>query len=226
MPLDNTNKIGEIMPDSVAMKAGLKENDHILKINTKEIKSWDDFYKEISTHPNKAVKMEVQTGKENPRTIKVTPEAKQTSDGKKVGVVGVTKPLDKSISGKIAGGFQLAYSSSTALIDAIKGLFTGFSLNKLGGPVMIYKISSDAASNGILNVIWLMAMLSLNLGVVNLFPIPALDSGKIILNIIEGVRGKPLSQEKEGMITLIGFAFLMVLMVLITWNDIQRFFFR
>ena len=70
-----------------------------------------------------------------------------------------------------------------------------------------------------------MAMLSMNLGIVNLLPIPALDGGKLVLNVIEGVRGKPLSQEKEGILTLIGFGFLMLLMVLVTWNDIQRFFF-
>ena len=70
-----------------------------------------------------------------------------------------------------------------------------------------------------------MAMLSMNLGIINLLPIPALDGGKIVLNIIEGVRGKPISPEKEGIITLIGFGVVMVLMVLVTWNDIQRFFF-
>ena len=71
----------------------------------------------------------------------------------------------------------------------------------------------------------MMAMISINLGIFNLLPIPGLDGGKLVLNILEGLRGKPISQEKEGIITLIGFGFLMLLMVLVTWNDIQRFFF-
>ena len=70
-----------------------------------------------------------------------------------------------------------------------------------------------------------MAMISMNLGIFNLIPIPGLDGGKLLLNLIEGVRGKPLSQEKEGLISIIGFGFLMLLMVFVTWNDIQRFFF-
>ncbi|MFZ1604682.1 MAG: site-2 protease family protein, partial [Enterococcus aquimarinus] len=65
----------------------------------------------------------------------------------------------------------------------------------------------------------------MNLGIFNLIPIPGLDGGKLLLNLIEGVRGKPLSQEKEGLISIIGFGFLMLLMVFVTWNDIQRFFF-
>ena len=70
----------------------------------------------------------------------------------------------------------------------------------------------------------LMAVLSINLGIVNLLPIPALDGGKLLLNIVEAIRRKPLDPEKEGIITLIGFGFLMILMILVTWNDIQRYF--
>ena len=88
-----------------------------------------------------------------------------------------------------------------------------------------FKPASAAANQGVTTVISLMALLSMNLGIVNLLPIPALDGGKLVLNIFEGIRGKPLSQEKEGILTLAGFGFLMLLMVLVTWNDIQRFFF-
>ena len=126
---------------------------------------------------------------------------------------------------KIVGGARRAFSSSMEIFKALGSLFTGFSLDKLGGPVMMFQLSSEAANQGVMTVISLMALLSMNLGIVNLLPIPALDGGKIVLNIFEGVRGKPLSQEKEGFITLAGFGLLMLLMVLVTWNDIQRFFF-
>ena len=89
----------------------------------------------------------------------------------------------------------------------------------------IFQLSSQAASQGVASVVMMMAAISINLGIFNLLPIPGLDGGKLVLNILEGVRGKPISQEKEGIITLIGFGFLMLLMVLVTWNDIQRFFF-
>ena len=69
-------------------------------------------------------------------------------------------------------------------------------------------------------------MLSINLGIVNLIPIPVLDGGKIVLNIVEALRGKPLSQEKEGILTLVGLVFMVVLMIAVTWNDILRAFIR
>ena len=90
---------------------------------------------------------------------------------------------------------------------------------------MMYQMSAEASRAGVKTVIYLMALLSVNLGIVNLLPIPAFDGGKILLNLIEGIRGKPLDPDKEGMITMIGFGFIMLLMILVTWNDIQRFFF-
>ena len=76
-----------------------------------------------------------------------------------------------------------------------------------------------------MSVLSFLAYLSINLGVVNLLPIPALDGGKLLLNLVEGIRGKPLDPEKEGIITAIGMGLLLLLMVIVTWNDIQRFFF-
>lgn len=153
----------------------------------------------------------------------------QNQNGKKVGLIGIeakTK-VDSSFRAIATYGFIKTWTTMLALFSAIGGMFThGFSLNDLGGPVAIYSYTSEAAQYGLTSVIGLLAFLSINLGIVNLFPIPALDGGKIILNIIEAIRKKPLSPEKEGMITLIGFGFLMLLMVLVTWNDINRYFFK
>ena len=89
----------------------------------------------------------------------------------------------------------------------------------------MYSMTAQAAHHGAITVINLMGLLSVNLGIMNLLPIPALDGGKILLNIIEGIRKKPMDPNKEVVITMIGFAFLMILMVLVTWNDIRRYFF-
>lgn len=105
-------------------------------------------------------------------------------------------------------------------------MFTkGFDINAFGGPVAIYAATEEVVSYGFYSILSFLGFLSVNLGTVNLLPIPALDGGKILLNIIEGVRGKPLEPEKEGIITVIGVGLLFILMILITWNDIQRFFF-
>lgn len=89
----------------------------------------------------------------------------------------------------------------------------------------MYKMSSDAAKQGIISVLSLMGMLSMNLGIFNLIPIPALDGGKILMNIIEAIRRKPMKQETETYITLAGVAIMVVLMIAVTWNDIMRTFF-
>ena len=106
-------------------------------------------------------------------------------------------------------------------------MFThGISLHDLGGPVAIYAGTSQATSLGVNGVLAFLAMLSINLGIVNLLPIPALDGGKLVLNIIEGIIRRPIPEKAEGIVTLIGFGFLMLLMILVTWNDIQRYFIK
>ena len=89
----------------------------------------------------------------------------------------------------------------------------------------IYKASSDATKGGLESVIALLAMLSLNIGIFNLIPIPALDGGKIVLNLLEAIRRKPLKQETETYVTLAGVAVMVVLLIAVTWNDIMRTFF-
>lgn len=219
----NTNQIGVVTPDGAAAAAGLKENDEILSVEGKSIQTWNDLTAIITEKPDKPLDFEVERNGQV-SSVEVTPKAIE-SNGEKIGQLGIQAPMKTGFFDKIIGGTQRAFSSSLEIFKALGSLFTGFSLDKLGGPVMMFQLSSEAANQGIMTVIGLMAILSMNLGIVNLLPIPALDGGKLVLNIFEGVRGKPLSQEKEGVLTLVGFGFLMLLMVLVTWNDIQRFFF-
>ncbi len=101
----------------------------------------------------------------------------------------------------------------------------GFTLDALSGPVGIYEATSEVAKYGFVTLLSWAAALSVNLGIMNLLPFPALDGGRLALFFYELVRGKPLDKNKEGIITFVGFSCLMVLMVAVTWNDIQRFFF-
>ena len=124
------------------------------------------------------------------------------------------------------GGFTTAADSALRILSALKNLILQPDLNKLGGPVAIFKESSDAAKNGIENVLYFLAVISINIGIFNLIPIPALDGGKIVLNILEAIRRKPLKQEIETYVTLAGVVIMVVLMIAVTWNDIMRLFFR
>ncbi len=139
--------------------------------------------------------------------------------------MGVQASLKTGFWDKVVGGVKESWDMLVQILAALRNLVTNFSLDQLGGPVAIFQMSDQAAQQGAMTVLLLTAMISVNLGIVNLLPIPGLDGGKLLLNIVEAIRGKPISEEKEGMITLVGFGLLMLLMVLVTWNDIQRFFF-
>lgn len=219
----DTNQIGEVQAGSPAAAAGLKDRDEIVSIDGKKISSWDDLTNTVTKKPGKELTVVIdQDGKE--KTLQMTPKTIE-NNGEKVGQIGVGPYMKTGVGDKIVGGLTQSWDMVTRIFGALGSLFTGFSLDKLGGPVMMFKMSEQASQQGINTVIYLMALLSVNLGIVNLLPIPAFDGGKILLNLIEGVRGKPLEPDKEGMITMIGFAFIMLLMILVTWNDIQRFFF-
>lgn len=219
----NTNQIGEVQENSPAATAGLEDNDTILAVDGKKISSWNDLTNTVTKKPGKELTVLIeQDGKE--KTVQMTPKTIK-SNGEKVGQIGVGPYMKTGFGDKVIGGLTQSWDMVKRIFSALGSLFTGFSLDKLGGPVMMYQMSSEASRAGVKTVIYLMALLSVNLGIVNLLPIPAFDGGKILLNLIEGIRGKPLDPDKEGMITMIGFGFIMLLMILVTWNDIQRFFF-
>lgn len=219
----NTNQIGEVQENNPAATAGLEDNDTILAVDGKKISSWDDLTNTVTKKPGKELTVLIeQDGKE--KTVQMTPKTIK-SNGEKVGQIGVGPYMKTGFGDKVIGGLTQSWDMVKRIFSALGSLFTGFSLDKLGGPVMMYQMSAEASRAGVKTVIYLMALLSVNLGIVNLLPIPAFDGGKILLNLIEGIRGKPLDPDKEGMITMIGFGFIMLLMILVTWNDIQRFFF-
>lgn len=224
-----STEIDNVAKDSPAQAVGLKKGDVILGVNGKDTKDWQKIVEAIQASPEKDIQLTIERNKKK-EVVTVKPEkAVDKESNQAYGKIGVGPTIyqePRSFGQKITDGLKTTLDSSLAIFRALRDLFGHFSLNKLGGPVMIFKMSAQVATEGVITILSFMAMLSVNLGIINLLPIPALDGGKLVLNIIEGVRGKPLSQEKEGMITLVGFAIMMLLMVLVTWNDIQRFFFR
>lgn len=128
--------------------------------------------------------------------MQMTPKSVK-SNGEKVGQIGVTPYMKTGFGDKVIGGLTQSWDMVKRIFGALGSLFTGFSLDKLGGPVMMYQMSAEASRAGVKTVIYLMALLSVNLGIVNLLPIPAFDGGKILLNFIEGVRGNHLIQTKK-----------------------------
>lgn len=222
----NSNVIGTVQKNSVAAKAGLKAGDQIVAIDGHQVSNWHDLVNDLGSRGGKETTLKVKQAKQI-KEIQLTPKTVK-QNGQKTGQIGITEKIknDHSIGAILVFGFTQTWNIIMLVFSAIGHMIThGFSLNDLGGPVAMYSMTAQAAHHGAITVINLMGLLSVNLGIMNLLPIPALDGGKILLNIIEGIRKKPMDPNKEVVITMIGFAFLMILMVLVTWNDIRRYFF-
>ncbi|WP_102723025.1 RIP metalloprotease RseP [Aerococcus loyolae] len=220
----NAPVLGEMVEDSAAQEAGLESGDRVININDEKIDSFTDMQKIVSQHPDQEVNFTVERDQEQ-KSIAVQVGAVETDKGQKIGQIGVRAPQNKSFGAKIAHGFKATWAIVVGIISAIASMVVnGFDINNFGGPVYMYQATSQTVEVGFIAVLQLMAYLTVNLGIVNLLPFPALDGGKAFLNIIEAIRGKALSVRTEGIINLIGFVLLMVLMIAVTWNDILRLF--
>ena len=221
----NSNQIGKVNSGSVAAQAGLKAGDRITKVNNTKISNWTDLSMNLSDKPGQKVKVTYSRDGHS-RTVALTP--KTFKQGKqKVGQIGILEQQRTGIRDRLLFGWQQFVQAGTLIFAVLGHMFThGFSLNDLGGPVAIYAGTSQATALGFNGVLNFLALLSINLGIVNLLPIPALDGGKLLLNIIEAIIRRPIPEKAEGIVTMIGFMILLVLMILVTWNDIQRYFIR
>ena len=213
-----------VMPQGALAKVGVPETAQITKIGSHEISNWESLIQavEAETKDKTAPTLDVTISeKGRDKQVTVTPEENQGRY-----LLGVQPGIKSDFLSMFVGGFTTAADSALRILSALKNLILQPDLNKLGGPVAIFKESSDAAKNGIENVLYFLAMISINIGIFNLIPIPALDGGKIVLNILEAIRRKPLKQEIETYVTLAGVVIMVVLMIAVTWNDIMRLFFR
>lgn len=219
----DTNQF-HIMPQGALAKVGVPETAQITKIGSHEVSNWESLIQavETETKDKTAPTLDVTISeKGSDKQVTVTPE---DSQGRYL--LGVQPGVKSDFLSMLVGGFTTAADSALRILSALKNLIFQPDLNKLGGPVAIFKASSDAAKNGIENILYFLAMISINIGIFNLIPIPALDGGKIVLNILEAIRRKPLKQEIETYVTLAGVVIMVVLMIAVTWNDIMRLFFR
>ncbi|HEU1602953.1 TPA: RIP metalloprotease RseP [Streptococcus pneumoniae] len=219
----DTNQF-HIMPQGALAKVGVPETAQITKIGSHEVSNWESLIQavETETKDKTAPTLDVTISeKGSDKQVTVTPE---DSQGRYL--LGVQPGVKSDFLSMFVGGFTTAADSALRILSALQNLIFQPDLNKLGGPVAIFKASSDAAKNGIENILYFLAMISINIGIFNLIPIPALDGGKIVLNILEAIRRKPLKQEIETYVTLAGVVIMVVLMIAVTWNDIMRLFFR
>ncbi|HFU4055810.1 TPA: RIP metalloprotease RseP [Streptococcus suis] len=221
---DPTTNAVRVTDGGALQAAGIVTGDKILSINGQATDDYTEIASVISQSAAEATTAPsfdlVVEHEGTEKSLTVTAEKVEESYR-----IGVSPILKTGFFDKIVGGFQQAGETALIVVTALKNLIANFDVKQLGGPVAIYSVSNQAAANGWFSVFNLMAMLSINIGIFNLIPIPALDGGKIVMNILEGIRRKPLKPETESYITLAGVAIMVVLMLVVTWNDIMRVFF-
>lgn len=218
--------IAEVVGDSPAYAAGMEAGDRIKEVDGVMVDKWSQFTGIIQEKPGEKIQLKVERAGEL-LTMTMTPSTVVDS-GKEFGQIGVKyKPeYEKNPLKALQYGATETVNWIKRIFELLGMLVTGqFTIDALSGPVGIYKATEEMAKFGIFTLMNWAAILSINLGIMNLLPLPALDGGRLLFFLYEAVRGKPVDKQKEGMVHFVGIMLLMVLMVVVTWNDIQRFFF-
>ncbi len=222
--------IGNVIKDSPALQFGLKPDDQIVYINSLKIKTWDDLSKIIKN--SNAQLVFIVKRKNKLKKITIIPQIKSYKNmfGEKLKkrMVGIA-PKGTTVTLKFAPlqSIEFAYNetikATTYILTGLKKLVEGVvPAKEMGGVISIVKVTAEASSIGIVALLSLTALISVNLGVLNLLPIPALDGGHIMFNLYEMVTKKPPSQKVLYYLTLFGWAFLLTLMAFTIFNDIYR----
>lgn len=215
--------IGNVSEEYPAYEAGIRPNDLILEINDKKIKSWDDAMWEIQMSNGTTLDFLVKRD-DVTKKISITPQ-KVEEDGTTSYIYGISRNDKKEYGLKQACIYAFDKTGSTFKLmgNTVKSLFVGkVGVNELSGPIGIYSVVDSQAQAGLENILYLIAFLSVNVGVINLIPFPAFDGGRILFLVIEKIKGSPVDSKIENTIHNIGFMLLMLLMIYVTFNDVFR----
>lgn len=221
----NTNMIGSLVPDKPAATAGIQPGDKIIAINGEPTLDWTRLTEVIHAKPDQVLSLTVErdNGKQL-QTLSVKTEKDAPTGHGMIGIAPEVIYTHASILQSTRFGLERTLDFTKFVMVTLVQMVTGKIPADVGGPVMIAQVIGEGAQQGLANLLSLTGVLSIQLGLINLFPIPALDGSRLIFLLIEGVRGKPLNPEKENMIHLVGFVLLMALMIAVTYKDVLRLF--
>lgn len=223
--VDSAPVISEVVKDSVAQIAGFQAGDTIIKISqgneSIEINSSKDFNQFFDEHDGELTYTILRDGKE----MNLNATAKVEDGTKLLGIsyyASKTKPVNALEA--IKYGFEKTIDSMTMIFDTLGTLLKGKGYDQLSGPVGIFQVTAQVRQNGIIATLNLLALLSVNVGIMNLLPIPILDGGRIVILAIEAIIGRKLNEKLEYAVMIVGLLLIVGLMVFATWNDISRIF--
>ncbi len=225
--------VTSVMQGSPASQAGLQAGDRVLSIDDQPIYTWSQMTGIVKEHPNQPLRFEVlRDSRRLPLTV--TPSAeKSTVNGKpaevgKIGISGPGRSVMRSSNALVSlyNGLEATWGwTELTAVGLYKMVIGDISSKNIGGPLTIANISGEAASQGASSVVFLIAILSINLGVLNLLPIPILDGGHLLFFLIEGILRKPLGERQREVAQQVGLVLLVGVMIFAFWNDLERIFF-
>lgn len=226
--------VTSVLHGSPAAAAGLKAGDHVVAIEGQSIYTWSQMTALVKENPRRPLHIEVlRDGQRVPLTV--TPSGEQTTvNGQsvaigKIGISGPGRSLVRSSSPLMSlySGLEATWGwTELTTIGIYKMIVGDISSKNIGGPLTIANISGEAAAQGASSVIFLIAILSINLGVLNLLPIPILDGGHLLFFLIEGILRKPLGERQRELAQQVGLVLLVGIMIFAFWNDLERMFSR
>jgi len=223
--------IGEVMPGTPAEKVGLLKGDKVIEVNGISVQQWDQMTEIIHENPGKQIDLKIRRN-DTVLQMSVQPEKKIVKDifgqGREVGLIGI-KPSGNTVIKKENASDAFADSvartgeiSVLTLVSIVKLIQRVIPMDTIGGPILIVQMAGEQASKGLLNFFIFMAIININLGVLNLLPIPILDGGHILFLGIEAIRRKPLSEKVIALSQKIGLAIILTLMAFVIYNDFMR----
>jgi regulator of sigma E protease len=220
-------EVGQVLPDSAAAAGGIKAGDTIVSIDGSAVERFEDVQQVVRLNPNVPMAMVVKRDGENV-TLKVTPSLVEENDrlGKhQIGQLGIrgsgAKYVQRDPVSAVGRAVGETWNLSATTLHAMWQMIIGTrGSEELGGPLRIAQLSGEVAQGGIVPLLWFMAVLSVNLGLINLFPVPVLDGGHLLFYAAEAVRGRPLGQRAQEYGFRVGLALVLTLMVFATWNDL------
>ena len=226
-----TPVVGKVMDDTPALSAGLKPGDIIKEINQHPIESFEDISRVISAGTGEKLMIIIERGEQITR-VELVPERRvgknifgEDEDKYIIGIIGTGDTFHRSLNPFQAMGRAISdtYGLVKLTILSVVKMITGsVSAENLGGPLMIAQMAGEQAKAGVVNFAWFIALLSVNLGIINLFPIPVLDGGHLLFFGIEALTGKSVSEKLREKLIQFGAAMLVTLMVFVFYNDIVR----
>lgn len=224
---DTRALVGDVVIDSPSYNAGLIKGDVITEINGKTVKSWDEALI-ILQYGDKTKKYEFTVLRDNEyKKLTIVPEITKDEEGKNTNYFGFGTSTYKKhgFVNAIKYCFTGTYKMIESLVIILGNLFTGkIGLNNLSGPVGVFTVIDTLKETGLENIIYLVSYLSLNVGIINLLPVPVFDGGRVLLVIIEKIKGKKVNPKLEEWLNTIGFILLLILMIYVTLNDVLKLF--